>query len=618
MSSYQHMSSHHTSINDFVISFATVNGTGSASANTMVARSIFRMGIPLVAKNLFPSNIQGLPTWYEIRVSEKGYRARRKGVNVMVALNPQSFDRDMKSVTPGGTFIYDSTKSIHRDKFRSDVNVVGVPMMQICMQEYADPRQRLLFKNMIYVGALARLLDIELDVVRGVISDEFAKKPKLIEPNIKAFDLGLRYIEEHCTYPLAQRVERRDLVRDRIFISGNDACGLGAVYAGATVAAWYPITPSTSLVSAFEKYANRLRKESDGVHKTFAVVQAEDEIAAIGMVLGATWNGARAFTATSGPGISLMSEFLGLSYFAEVPAVVVDVQRVGPSTGMPTRTQQSDVTLCAYASHGDTKHVLLFPSTPSEAFHMMSDAFDLAEHLQTAVIVMSDLDLGMNDHLTEALHIDENKTLNRGKLLSAQDLEQMKEFGRYLDTDGDGVPYRTIPALHPTLGSFFTRGSSHDEYARYTEDATAYVRSMERLLKKWNTAKQLVPQPEFIPAAGQTSIGLVYYGTSEAATLEALDLLAESDIQIDSMRIRAFPFSQSVEDFINNHDTVLVLEQNRDAQMRTLLLAECDLNSRSLVKVLSYDGMPLCADTVHDLICAALASHGVSVQTQSH
>ncbi len=595
-------------INDFVLCFANVNGTGSASANTMVARAIFRMGVPIVAKNLFPSNIQGLPTWYEIRVSEKGYLGRRHGIDLMIALNPQSFDRDMASVMPGGVFVYDSTKVIPREKLRNDVLIIGIPMMRICMEAYSDPRQRLLFKNMIYVGALTRLLDIDPEVMRTVIADEFKKKPKLIEPNVQALELGMRFIEENYSYPINRRVEKRDLIGDRIFMGGNDACGLGAVYAGATVAAWYPITPSTSLVSAFEKYANRLRREEETKAKTFAVLQAEDEISAIGMVLGAMWNGARAFTATSGPGISLMSEFLGLSYFAEIPAVLVDVQRVGPSTGMPTRTQQSDILLCANASHGDTKHVLLFPATPTEGFHMMSDAFDLAERLQTAIIVMSDLDLGMNEHLTEALHMDPAKELDRGKVLSADDLDTMKSFGRYLDVDGDGVPYRTIPALHPTRGSFFTRGSSHDEYARYTEDPAAYVRNMERLEKKWNYAKTIVPKPiVYPPASGRPAdIGLLFFGSSLHPTLEAIDMLEADGLSVEALRIRAFPFTQEVVDFVQKHERVLVVEQNRDAQMRSLLMTECDINASKLIKILNYDGMPATAVAIRSLIRNAL------------
>lgn len=597
-------------VNDFVVSFANVNGTGSASANTMFAKSIFRMGIPISAKNLFPSNIQGLPTWYEVRVSEKGYLGRRAGIDMMVGLNAQSFAKDVRSVLPGGYFVYDSTKLIRKENIREDITYIGIPMMQICMQEYSDPRQRLLFKNLIYVGALARLMNIDLDVVRGVIADEFKKKPKLIEPNVHAMQLGVKYVEEHYPEPITLRCETRDLVGDSIMITGNSACGLGAVYAGATVAAWYPITPSTSMVGGYEKYANKLLVDKETGEKKFAVVQAEDELSAIGMVLGASWNGARAFTATSGPGISLMNEFIGLAYFAEVPTVLVDVQRAGPSTGMPTRTQQSDVLLCAYASHGDTKHPLLFPSTPKEGFDMMGTAFDLAEQLQTPVIVMTDLDLGMNDHMSPAFTWDPTTVYNRGKVLSANDLENMKEFGRYLDVDGDGIPYRTIPGTHPTKGSFFTRGSSRDEYARYTEDGATYVRNMDRLLKKWETAKSLVPAPEFYQDRNSHSIGIIFYGTTAYPALETMDLLREDGVLVDAMRILAFPFNDQVNEFIDAHDVVYVIEQNRDAQMRTLLMVECDADPKKLRKVLNYDGMPITAAAI---AAAIKADHEVEV-----
>jgi 2-oxoglutarate ferredoxin oxidoreductase subunit alpha len=584
-------------INDFVISFANVNGTGSASANTMFAKSIFRMGIPISPKNMFPSNIQGLPTWYEIRVSEKGYLGRRAGIDLMACLNPQSMARDVASVKPGGYFMYDSTKNLH-----------PVPMMEICMREYSDPRQRLLFKNLIYVGALALLLDVDLDVVKNVIADEFRKKPKLIEPNVHAMQLGVNYAQEHFNYPLNIRVERRDLVRDSILITGNSACGLGAVYAGATVAAWYPITPSTSLVGAFEKFANRLRVDKETGEKKVAIVQAEDELAAIGMVLGANWNGARSFTATSGPGISLMNEFLGLAYFAEIPTVLVDVQRTGPSTGMPTRTQQSDVLLCAYASHGDTKHPLLLPSTPKECFDMMADSFDLAEQLQTPVIVMIDLDLGMNDHMSAPFSWNENRAYNRGKVLSADELDNVHDWGRYKDVDGDGIAYRTIPATHPTKGSFFTRGSSRDEYARYTEDGAAYVRNMERLLVKWETAKSMVHKAELYQEKNNSDTGIIFFGTTTDSALEALDSLKEHNITLDAMRIRAFPFGDEVAKFIEEHETIFVVEQNRDAQMRTLLVNELEVNPAKLKKVLNYDGMPITAEMITTRIISSITT----------
>lgn len=602
-----------TSINDLVVRFANVNGTGSASANNMFAMSIFRMGIPMTAKNIFPSNIQGLPTWYEVRVSEKGYLGRREGVDVMVCVNPQSMKQDIANVKSGGYFVYDNTKNLHKDFLRDDIHYIGVPMIGICMRMFQDPRQRQLFKNMIYVGALAALLDIELEVIKGIIADEFVKKPKLIEPNVQAMMEGVKYIQENYSTPLGLRVERRDLVGDSIVIDGNTACGIGAVYAGATVAGWYPITPSTSLVEAFAKYANKLRIDPETGLKKVAIVQAEDELAALGMVLGASWNGARAFTATSGPGVSLMNEFLGLAYFAEIPAVLVDVQRGGPSTGMPTRTQQSDLLLAAYASHGDTKHVLLIPSNPKECFDHMANAFDLAERLQTPIIVMTDLDLGMNDHLCPPLQWNDTRTYDRGKVYTADDLDNLelmgKKFGRYLDVDGDGIPYRTIPATHPTKGSFFTRGTSHDEYARYTEDGIKNAEVLDRLVKKWNTAKDLVPQPEFYQPANKSSLGVIFFGTTTYAALEALDLLRdEENISLDAMRLAAFPFHESVEVFIEAHEQVFVIEQNRDAQMRTLLINELEINPKKLVRVLNYDGMPITADAIRRQIVGVLAA----------
>lgn len=608
------MDSDSMKVNDFVIRFANVNGTGSASANTMFAKSVFRMGVPISPKNIFPSNIQGLPTWYEVRVNEKGYLGRREGVDIMVCLNPQSLPKDVATVKPGGFFMYDSTKLLHKEHIREDITYLGVPMMEICLKEYSDPRQRQLFKNMIYVGALATLLDIELDTVKSVIADEFKKKPKLIEPNVHAMMLGVKYVQENFQYPLNIRVERRDLVGNRIVIDGNTSCGLGAIYAGATVAAWYPITPSTSLVGAFEKYSNRLRTEGDTGDKRVAIVQAEDELAAIGMVLGACWNGARAFTATSGPGISLMNEFLGLAYFAEIPTVLVDVQRTGPSTGMPTRTQQSDVLLCAYASHGDTKHVLLFPSDPKECFDMMADAFDLTEQLQTPVIVMIDLDLGMNQHMTAPFTWDEQRRYKRGKVLSAEELENIKQFGRYLDVDGDGIPYRTIPGTHPTKGSFFTRGSSRDEYARYTEESEAYVRNMQRLQKKWETAKTLVHAPEVYQQSNSSNYGIIFYGTTQHAAEETTELLREQGINVDALRIRAFPFHSDVEQFIEQHEQVFVIEQNRDAQMRSLLVNELEVHPKKLIPVLNYDGMPITADAIVSHITAHI---GVAETTKA-
>jgi 2-oxoglutarate ferredoxin oxidoreductase subunit alpha len=601
------------SLNDFVIRFANVNGTGSASANNLFAKSIFRMGIPVSPKNIFPSNIQGLPTWYEVRVNEKGYIGRRGGVDIVVCVNPQSMAKDIQDVEPGGYFFYDNTKALDLRLMRRDIHFIGVPLTGICQREYTDPRQRQLFKNVIYVGALAALLNIEFEVLTGLIADQFKGKEKLITPNVHALELGFHYARENFECPIGIRVERRDNVGDRILIDGNTACGLGAVYGGATVVAWYPITPSTSVVDAYETYARRLRVCPATGKQNFAIVQAEDELAAIGMVIGANWNGARSFTATSGPGVSLMNEFLGLAYFAEIPAVLVDVQRTGPSTGMPTRTQQSDVAECAYASHGDTKQVCLYPSTPKECFDMTAESFDLAERLQTPVILLTDLDLGMNDNMSEPLDWDDSRQYDRGKVLDADQLESLSErFGRYLDVDDDGICFRTYPGTHPTKGGFFTRGTSRDEYAVYTEDGSAYVRNMERLLKKWETAKSYVPAPEIINSEHGSSVGLVYFGTTASAALEAVDYLDEEGVAVDTLRIRAFPFNQAVEDFIAQHDTVFVIEQNRDGQMRSLLVNECEINPAKLIAVLNYDGMPITARFIQNKVNAHLEAANVT------
>lgn len=568
----------------------------------MFAKAVFRMGLPFSAKNIFPSNIQGLPTWYEVRISEKGYLGRRDGIDLMVSVNPQSLPQDVKSVSPGGYFVYDSTKILHQELLREDITYIGIPMMEICLREYTDPRQRQLFKNMIYVGALSMLLDMDFEVFKGIIADEFKKKEKLIAPNIHAMELGRNYVAQHYEYPLPLRMETRDLVGDSILMDGNSACGLGAVYGGATVAAWYPITPSTSLVQAFEKYANKLRIDKETGKKKFAVVQAEDELAAIGVAIGANWNGARSFTATSGPGVSLMNEFLGLAYFAEIPVVLTDVQRSGPSTGMPTRTQQSDILLAAYASHGDTKHVLIFPANPAECFELQALSFDLADRLQTPILVMIDLDLGMNEHMSPPLKWDDSRKYDWGKVYDAEDLDRIGQFGRYLDSDGDGITYRTIPGTHPTKGSFFTRGTSRDEYARYTEDGSVYVRNMERLLKKWNTAKEVVPQPEFYQEGNQHKDGVIFFGTTTYSALEALDLLKEDGVEMDAMRLLSFPFSQKVEDFVHAHERVFVIEQNRDAQMRSLLINELEVDPGKLIRVLNYDGMPITAANIREQI----------------
>jgi 2-oxoglutarate ferredoxin oxidoreductase subunit alpha len=593
--------------NDFVIKFANVNGSGSASANTLFGKSIIRMGVPVAPRNIFPSNIQGLPTWYEIRVSEAGYLGARAGVDFMVAMNPQTWDKDVASILPGGYLFYDSSKPMPKSKFREDITVIGMPLTHIVNAEYTDARQRQLFKNIIYVGALSALLDIEIEVVEQLIAEQFKGKDKLIPPNIQALHMGRDYALKSLKCPIGLRVRRANAVGNRVSIEGNAAAALGAVYGGATVCAWYPITPSTSLAEAFTRYCNKFRIDPETGENKFAIVQAEDELASIGMVIGAAWNGSRAFTATSGPGISLMQEFLGLAYFAEVPAVIFDVQRTGPSTGMPTRSQQCDVMACAYASHGDTKHVLLFPEDPHECFTMGAQAFDLADRLQTPIFVMLDLDIGMNERLCAPLEWDDSRRYDRGKIMTYEMLEAGRDFGRYLDVDGDGITYRTYPGTHPKRGSFFTRGSSKDRYAKYTEEAGAYKENMDRLLRKFETAKGLVPRPIERKAGVVTRVGALYYGSTSPAMAEAAEILAADGMPIDLMRVRSFPFHQDVVDFINAHDQVFVVEQNRDGQLRTLVINECGINPSKLIPVLHYDGTP---------VTAAFISEGIAIHLQ--
>ena len=508
------------SLNDFVIKFANVNGTGSASANNMFAKSLFRMGLPISPKNIFPSNIQGLPTWYEVRVSEKGYTGRRGGTDIMVSVNPQSMARDIREVEPGGYFIYDSTKPLDLRLVRDDIVIIGIPLMQICIEQYKDARQRQLFKNIIYVGALAALLDMDLKVIHNLVNDQFKGKEKIIVSNVQALELGYQYIKDHYfseggESPCGIRVESRDVIKDRILIDGNTACGLGAVYGGATFCAWYPITPSTSVAEGYETYCKRLRVDPGSGKNNFAIV----------------------------------------------------------------------------------------PSTPKDCFEQTAEAFDLAETLQTPVIMLTDLDLGMNDNISEPFVWDDAREYKRGKVLNADDLENMSErFGRYLDVDGDGIPYRTYPGTHPTKGSFFTRGTSRDPYAVYTEDSDEYVANMERLEKKWDTAKNLVPKPEIKLADGGSKIGVLCFGTSAQSTEEALDYLREDGLNADYIRLNAFPFTKEVEDFIESHELIFVVEQNRDAQMRSLIINELETNPKKLIKVLNYGGMPITARFICDKI----------------
>jgi 2-oxoglutarate ferredoxin oxidoreductase subunit alpha len=584
-----------SSVNDFVVRFANVNGSGSASANELFARSVLRMGVPVSPRNIFPSNIQGLPTWYEVRITEDGHLGARGGVDLMVAMNPQTWDKDVAMIEPGGYLFYDNTKPLPATKFRDDITVIGVPLTAICNREYSDPRQRQLFKNIIYVGALSALLDMDVAAIEKLIEEQFKGKEKLFAANKHALHLGRDWATMNLECPIGLRIKRVDKVGNRIFIEGNSAAALGAVYGGATVCAWYPITPSSSLADAFTGYCKRLRVDPVTKKNNFAIVQAEDELASIGMVIGASWNGARAFTATSGPGVSLMQEFLGLAYFAEIPVVLFDVQRAGPSTGMPTRTQQCDITSCAYASHGDTKHVLLFPEDPAEAFEFGAMAFDLADRLQTPIFVMLDLDIGMNHRLCRPLTWDDARQYDRGKVMSAADLDAGTEFGRYLDVDGDGIPYRTYPGTHPSKGAFFTRGTSRDRYARYTEEGGPYADNMQRLLRKFETAKDLVPRPLRANAEKPTRYGVIYYGSTSPAMDEAIGMLKTHGNHLDMLRVRGFPFHHTVDDFIADHDFVFVVEQNRDAQLRSLVVNECGIDPARLVPILHYDGTPITA-----------------------
>ncbi|WP_298193039.1 2-oxoacid:acceptor oxidoreductase subunit alpha [Metallibacterium sp.] len=591
-------------VNDFVVKFANVNGSGSASANELFAKSILRMGVPVSPRNIFPSNIQGLPTWYEVRVTEAGHLGRRGGVDLMAAMNPQTWDADLAEIEPGGYLFYDSTRPLPASKFRADVSVISMPLTEICNRTYDDPRQRQLFKNIMYVGALAALLRIDLAVIEALIAQQYKGKEKLLDANVHALHLGHDYATNNLP-PIGLEVRAADAVGDRIFIDGNSAAALGCVYGGASVCAWYPITPSSSLAEAFQKYCQKLRVDPATGRNRYAIVQAEDEIASIGMVAGAGWNGARAFTTTSGPGISLMNEIIGLAYFAEIPVTIIDVQRGGPSTGMPTRTQQADLLACAYASHGDTKHVLLLPEDPHECFEFAAAALDLADRLQTPVFVMSDLDIGMNQRLCAPLAWDDARRYDRGKLMTAAELEAGKDFGRYKDVDGDGIPWRTLPATHPTRGSYFTRGTSRDAYARYSERGPDYVYNVQRLLKKFDTARGLVPAPVEQRAAHPTPWGALFFGSTAPAMREAVAALQVQGLALDTLRVRAFPFSDAVRAFIEAHAHVFVVEQNRDAQLRSLIVDDFGIDPARLIPVLHYDGTPITAR----FIAGAIRAH---------
>jgi 2-oxoglutarate/2-oxoacid ferredoxin oxidoreductase subunit alpha len=592
-------------VNDFVVKFANVNGTGSASANALIMKAIFRMGVPVTGKNYFPSNIQGLPTWYEIRVTRDGYAARATLVDIMVAMNAETYSKDVRELASGGYLIYDSTWPRSSLLQRGDINVIPVPLAKLVNENFEGVRNRILLKNIAYAGVLAALIDVDLAVINGLLGESYGKKPKLLESNTKALRLGYDYVKEHLVSPLPLRVEHMDKTQGHIMIDGNTAAGLGCVYAGATVGAWYPITPSTSLMDAFKGFCERYRVDADTGERNFAILQAEDELAAVGMVLGASWNGARAFTPTSGPGISLMNEFVGLAYYAEVPCVIFDVQRVGPSTGMPTRTQQSDIMLCAYASHGDTRHVLLFPANPEECFYMAVQAFDIAERLQTPVFVLSDLDIGMNDWMCPDLQWDDAYRPDRGKVLSSEEVAGLEKFYRYVDRDDDAIPYRTLPGTNPK-GAYFTRGSGHNQYGAYTEDSAEYQVVLDRLRRKFTNAPKYLPKPALIGKGGN-EVGIVSVGSCDGAIREALDVLGRQKIEVDYLRVKAFPFNNDVEVFLKSHSTIFVVEQNRDAQLRSLLILETAVEKSKLFSILSYSGLPMSAQPIVDGIRAKLA-----------
>jgi 2-oxoglutarate/2-oxoacid ferredoxin oxidoreductase subunit alpha len=583
-------------VNEFAFKIATANGTGSASANGLIMQAIFRMGVPVTGKNVFPSNIQGLPTWYEMRVNKHGYTARTPEFDLMVALNAATYQRDVAEVRVGGYLLYDSTWPLDDKLKRPDVTLLGVPLAEMCNTTFKGVRERILMKNIAYAGALAALLDIDEDILRQLLTEKYSAKQALMDSNQKAIDLGYQYAKAHFACPLPIHLEPMDETKDSILIDGNTAAALGCLYAGATVGAWYPITPSTSLMEAFTGFCKKYRRDPETKKKRFAILQAEDELAAIGMVIGASWAGARAFTPTSGPGISLMNEFLGLAYYAEVPAVLFDVQRTGPSTGMPTRTQQGDLMVCAYASHGDTRHVCLYPSDPREAFEFAVKAFDLAERFQTPVFVLSDLDIGMNDWMIPKLTWDDAYRPDRGKVLSAEQLENIKTFYRYVDSDGDGIAYRTLPGTHPK-GAYFTRGSGHNRYGGYTEDSEEYTDVVDRVARKIQSAARAVPAPIITQAPGAT-MGLVTIGGCHAACVEAMDLLSRDGIALDYMRVRGFPFGDDVRAFLDAHEVNFVVEQNRDGQLRSLLMLETGVPVEKLESVRYYGGFPMSAHHV--------------------
>jgi len=582
-----------TKINDFALRIATVNGTGSASANGLLMQAIFRMGIPISGKNIFPSNIQGLPTWYEIRVNADGHTARTPHFDLVIAMNAQTYAKDVASVRSGGYLLYDSSWPLDDELLRDDINLLGVPLAAMAREHFSGSRTRILLKNIAYVGALVTLLGLDVDVVKQLLGETFATKKHLQEANETAIRLGMEYAAEHIGPLSLQLAAMPGNTDDYVIIDGNTATALGALYAGATVAAWYPITPSTSVIDGFTKFADRYRKRPDGTRDVI-ILQAEDELSAAGITIGAAWAGARAFTSTSGAGISLMNEFLGLAYYAEIPAVFVNVMRTGPSTGMPTRTQQGDIFSTIYASHGDTAHIALFPANPKECFEMGRDVFDIAERFQTPTFLISDLDIGMNDWMVPRLQWDDAYRPDRGKVLNAEQLEAMEAYYRYLDTDGDEIPYRSLPGVHPK-GAYFTRGSGHDKYGRYTEDSVLYQEVVDRLKRKVASAGDSVPQP-IIERQEGAEFAIVTIGGCDAGVREAIALYNAEGTAVDLMRIRAYPFPDSVEAFLREHDRNYVVEQNRDGQLHRILLLETEIERARITSVTDYGGMPLSAE----------------------
>jgi 2-oxoglutarate ferredoxin oxidoreductase subunit alpha len=592
-------------INDFAIKLANVNGTGSASANGLLMQAIFRMGIPVSGKNLFPSNIQGLPTWYEIRVNKDGHIARSQTYDLMVAMNQATYAQDVAEVRPGGYLLFDSSGMDDLSSRRDDITVLGVPLAQICLDNFAKPRERVLMANVVYAGVICALIGIDTDVAKQLLAETFAKNEALRESNQRALMIGVDYATEHFACPLPFHLAPMAENDHSILIDGNTAVALGCLYAGATVVGWYPITPATGVMDNFISLCKKYRRElvtpatdnSPAVYQNnYCIVQAEDEIAAIGVVLGANWSGARSFTSTSGPGISLMNELLGLAYYTEIPAVVVDVQRVGPSTGMPTRTQQSDLLAAAFASHGDTEHIVLLPADPKEAFEFAVASFDLAEQFQTPVLLLSDLDIGMNDWVVPEFEWSDAYQWNRGRVLTDDDLAGMKEFFRYNDEDDHHVAARTIPGSDEK-GAYFIRGSGHDRFGLYTEEPAKYQQVLDRLKAKVKSSSLVSPQPVVRTMDG-ASIGMISIGSCDRAMREAQDLLAEAGVATDYMRIRAFPFPESVRSFVESHDKVFVVEQNRDAQLRTLITVDTGVAIEKMTPALHYSGFPLSANQV--------------------